>query len=330
MIDLAVLGATGIVGQKVIALLSRDTDLRVAEVVASEARVGHRFGDACLWREPLSALPEEVSRLKLSSVDSLEARYVISCLPSEAAVEIEPELARRGKDVFSNASAHRMRSQVPLLIPEINESHLSLIEQQATQGKIIANPNCSTTGVALALAPLMSLAQLRHLSVVTLQSISGAGYPGISAYDMIDNTIPHIEEEAEKITEETKKILGTSTKAASFALTAHVHRVPIRFGHTMTLHLCFEEDVSLEAAKEAYRSWNEQHPDLFVLHQNKYHPQAQLDLRHDDMRVHVGHLRRGDASSVLGLVVMVHNLVRGAAGAAIANLKSYLRYSLEA
>ena len=330
MVDIAVLGATGVVGQKVIALLSRDTDVRVAEVVASEDRVGRRFGDACLWREPLSALPEEVAHLRLSSVDSLEARYVISCLPSVAAVEIEPLLARRGKHVFSNAAAHRMQPQVPLLIPEINESHLSLIERQATQGKIITNPNCSTTGVALALAPLMPLAQLRHLSVVTLQSVSGAGYPGLSAYDMIDNTIPHIEEEAEKIREETKKILGTSTQAASFALTAHVHRVPVRFGHTMTLHLYFEEEVSLGAAEEAYKSWNAQHADLFVLHQDKYHPQAQLDLRHDDMRVHLGHLRKGDVSSLLGLVVMVHNLVRGAAGAAIANLKSYLRYSLEA
>ena len=326
MVDVGVLGATGLVGQKIIALLERAPGLRVVEVSASEARIGERFGDTCRWREPLSALPRSVSKLRISALDQLEAPYVISCLPSSVAVEAEPLLARRGRHVFSNASAHRMNPQVPLLIPEVNLAHLSLLGQQTTEGKIVTNPNCATVGVALAVAPLVSIAPLRHLSVVTLQSISGAGYPGLAAYDMLNNTIPHIEEEAEKLKEETKKILGTSTEAASFALTAHVHRVPTQFGHTVTLHLSFEEEVTLEDAKQAYRSYAQRHPGLFVLHQECDRPQAALDLLHDDMRVHIGQLRRGDTPHMIGLVAVIHNLVRGAAGAAIANLKSFLGY----
>ena len=323
-VDVAILGATGSVGQKAIALLYGASDFKVVELVASESRVGQRFGEACTWREPLVTLPEEIASLRLCAIEDIRARYVISCLPSSSAQHIEPLLAERGKDVFSNASAHRMKADVPLLVPEINLDHLSLIHEQRSRGKIITNPNCSTVGVALALAPLMKIGQIQHTSVVTLQSISGAGYPGVPSYDMIANSVPHIEGEVEKITEETKKILGTLEQSASFALTAHVHRVPVLFGHTLTLHLSFKEPVSISDAYSSYAAWNEQHPGLFVLHQAKDRPQSLLDLRPDDMRVHIGGLREGDAPHLLGLVVLIHNLVRGAAGAAIANLRSFL------
>lgn len=324
-ISVAILGSTGVVGQKLIALLQNNPRFEIIELVASDQRQGQVFGQVCDWREPLAPLPEKIAQIKLSSANSLKAEYVLSCLPSEAAIELEPMLASIGKIVFSNASTFRMDDTVPLLVPEINADHLSLLTKQQTSGKIITNPNCSATGITLALAPLHKLlGGIEHVSIVTMQSVSGAGYPGVPSLDILGNTIPYIKDEAEKITEETKKILGTATTPANFAVTTHVHRVPVMFGHVATLHVAFKNNVNVEQASACYKKWNETHPGLFVLHDKPGRPQATKDLLHNDMRVHIGHSLQGDKPNVIGLIALSHNLVRGAAGAVIANMEQYL------
>ncbi len=325
-IDVAILGATGVVGQKAIALLQNHPIFRVKELVASERRVGMCYRDGCDWRESGITLPEEIGSIKLKSADDLGSKFIISCLPTDIAQVDEPKLASQGRIVFSNASAFRMNENVPLLVPEINESHLKLLPRQNTIGKIITNPNCVAVGVVLALAPLMEIGEIEHVSVVSLQSASGAGYPGVPSLDLLGNTIPHIEGEAEKIAEETKKILGAVDRPAAFAVTANVHRVPVAFGHTVTLHITFANNVNREKAIACYNEWNKKHNQLFMLHEQAGRPQSIRDLTSNDMRVHIGHLKLGAKANMLTLVALSHNLVRGAAGAVIANMESYLRF----
>jgi len=322
-VSVAILGATGVIGQKAIALLARNPWIKIIELVASDRRIGQTFGEVCDWREVLMPMPDSISSIVLKGAKNLLAEFIISCLPSEIARTVEPMLAAQGKIVFSNASTFRMQTNVPLLVPEVNFEHLSLLDSQDTTGKIITNPNCATVGVVLAVAPLMKLAKIAHISVVTLQSISGAGYPGVASLDILGNTIPHIAEEAEKIVEETKKILGSPKNHANFAVTAHVHRVPVMYGHTVTLHITFKDSVDVNQALDAYTAWNNKYPELFVIHDADERPQSTKDLRQDDMRVHIGQLRQGDRPNVLGLVCLTHNLVRGAAGAVIANIENY-------
>ncbi|MCB0308510.1 MAG: aspartate-semialdehyde dehydrogenase [Bdellovibrionales bacterium] len=324
--SVAVLGATGVVGQKAIALLEQINEFEVAEVAASDRRIGEKFGDVVDWREPLSPVPERLRATLLSESKNLQSNVVISCLPQDQAKMIEPILAEQGKLVFSNASAFRMDPHVPLLVPEINLDHLDLVDKQSTRGKIITNPNCSVVGVTLALAPLISLGNLKHVSVVTLQSFSGAGYPGMSAFDMHGNTIPHIPEESEKIIEETRKILGASKKPLDLEMAVHVHRVPVMYGHTASLHLHFDKSISLEDVRSQYAAWNKKHGSLFVVHEELGRPQVLKDLTlHDDMRAHIGHIGHGTSDHIVSLVVLSHNLVRGAAGAAIANMRAYFK-----
>jgi len=325
--SVAILGANGLVGQKAIALLHKSQYFEIKELVASEKRIGSYYKDICLWKEELLNLPDEISSIKMSDVNTLKSEFIISCIPSDAAMSIEPMLAKQGKIVFSNASAFRMHTDVPLIVPEINKEHLSVINKQKTPGKIITNPNCSTVGVTLGLAPLLDIGIINHVSVVTMQSLSGAGYPGIPAMDILGNTIPHIESEAEKITEETKKILSSTNNHNQFYVTSHVHRVPVLYGHSITLHVDFQNDIKIEEAVESYKKWNNIHKNLFVLHSSKDRPQVSRDLLHDDMRAHIGNLRKGDRSNILGLVILTNNLVRGAAGAAIRNMETYIDYS---
>jgi aspartate-semialdehyde dehydrogenase len=316
------------VGQKAIALLSQDPTFLITDLVASSARVGQYFREACVWREPLVPMPKSVRALKLVDVGALKADFIISCLPPGPAHDLELHFAKNNKIVFSNASAWRMEKTVPLLIPEINTEHLILLDRQPTRGKIITNPNCAATGIALALAPLREIGRMQHVGIVTLQSISGAGYPGISAMDILANTVPHIPEEAEKISLEIKKILGSSDKPAQFTSTVQVHRVPTQYGHTASLQIIFKDKVSSVSALNIYKKWNRTFPNLFILHSKEGRPQVLRDLTHDDMRVHIGHVRESENPYILSMVVSTHNLVRGAAGAVLANMKTFIKTQL--
>jgi aspartate-semialdehyde dehydrogenase len=217
-----------------------------------------------------------------------------------------------------------MSPDIPLLVPEINPHHLSLIDGQKTSGKRVNNPNCSATALACALAPILRNHSVRHISIVTLQSVSGAGYPGISSMDILGNTIPNIPGEAPKIVQELQKILGSVTDPLPIPITINVHRVPVLYGHGATIHILFNDPAP--DVVDLYHQFNQNHP-LFVLHDGDDRPQALRDLSHDDMRIHMGPIHTaalGSDASVIALNILSHNLVRGAAGAVLANLACFL------
>jgi aspartate-semialdehyde dehydrogenase len=322
---IAILGATGPVGQKVISLVENHPHFEVAELCASEASQRRPYGEVVRWRNEFPLSPR-LAALDVKSPLDVKSRLVISALPTEQALEIEPELARRGHLVFSNAAAFRMDPKVPLLIPEINSAHLELLALQETQGKIVTNPNCSTVFLMGALAPLARVAPIETVNVVTLQALSGAGYPGVPSFDLLGNVIPHIGGEEKKIREESRKILGGTRKPADFRLTVHVHRVPVLHGHTVAAHVRFNRDVRVEEAFEAVRSYQKSYPGFLELHTADDRPQPARDLHPHDNRVHLGRIKQDDDPRTIGLIALGHNLVRGAAGAALANLEATLNY----
>lgn len=280
----AILGATGLVGRKAIELLDHHPHFYVAETSSRTLKA------------PLDC----------------ESPYVISALPSHIAKSIELELAARGKMIFSNTSAHRMDPNVPILIPEVNLAHLSLLDRQETPGKIITNSNCTTAFITLALAPLLKLAPINHVSAITMQALSGAGNAGPSALSALGNIIPHIPDEETKIVRETRKILSQP----KLNMLVHVHRVPVIDGHTIALHIHFDSPIDLDEVKANYSN------DPYVLYEQEDRPQPRFDIAPNDMRVHIGRLKLSPDSHTLGLIAMGHNLVRGAAGAAIKNMET--------
>lgn len=325
---IAVLGATGIVGQKFLALSQRVSAWEVTELVASDRKCGMTYEHACQWQEPLTAMPEHIRTLRLCHAEDVQADVIVSFLPEKVAMELETFYLQQGKTVFSNASAYRMDPTVPILIPEINAHHLTLLAQQPFPGTMITNSNCCVAGVALALHPLMSLG-LESVHVVTLQSISGSGYPGISAMDICGNTLPWIEGEERKICQETVKILGTPFYHAPLTLTVSVHRVPVTYGHMLTIHGIFRDPISIDDVYDAYQEKNHAYPGTYVFYASPLHPQVRKDLSHDDMRVHVGPITFGANHRTIKMNVLIHNLVRGAAGAVLANMEYYGVYGCQ-
>ena len=324
-IPVAIIGATGAVGQKLIRLIEAHDRFTISELVASERNSGKSYVEACSWREP-TPLPQHIANMTLKSPHELTTSLVLSVLPADAALEIEPMLARSGHWVISNASAFRMHDNVPLVIPEVNSGHLDLLDRQNTTGRIITNPNCLAVFAALALKPLSQLGAIEHISIVTLQAISGAGYSGLSACDIMGNTIPNIPGEEEKIESELQKILGTTTEPAPFPITVHVNRVPVLHGHSAVIHVHFARDISEEEVTSVFSEANTRFPGVYKLHQSAFSPQPQLHLHDTDNRAHIGRIKMGDSGRLVGLTVMGHNLVRGAAGAALLNLEAILDY----
>jgi aspartate-semialdehyde dehydrogenase len=334
-IDVGVLGATGAVGQEFIAKLATHPWFRVTWVAASHRSEGRRYADATGWRLP-SPCPDEVAEMVLDSATPGRApRLVFSGLDSQVAGEVEGAFAEAGHTVVSNARNYRMEPDVPLLVPEINADHLQLLTTQAStrhwSGRIVTNPNCSTIMLTMALAPLCRFG-LRAVNVTTLQAVSGAGYPGVASLDIIGNVIPYIGGEEEKVETETKKILGQlkdgQVEPHTVAVSAHTTRVPVVNGHTEMVSVGFDtaptSDEILTAFREfAGRPQAEQMPTapsqpiVYVTANDRPQPRLDVD-RERGMAVTVGRLR---PCGVLDykLVVLGHNTVRGAAGAAILN-----------
>src|SRR5918992_586193 len=212
-IPVAILGATGTVGQKFVRLLADHPWFEIAAVAASSASAGRRYGDVVRWREQVE-LPPRIADLTIREcAPPLPGAVAFSALDAEAAEPVEQAFARAGAFVVTNTRTHRMEPDVPLLIPEANADHLVLIDRQRSErgwsGAILANPNCSTAALALALAPLHQAFGVEKLFVSTMQAVSGAGYPGVPSLDAIGNVIPHIGGEEEKIERESRKILGS-------------------------------------------------------------------------------------------------------------------------
>lgn len=332
----AVLGATGAVGQTFIRLLTRHPWFRLAEVAASERSAGQRYGSVARWLE--GTLPDEVADLEVRPCepDSIRSRIVFSALDAAAAGTIEPAFASAGAFVFSNAKNFRMESDVPLVIPEINASHFDVIDTQRRErgwsGFITTNANCAAIACALPLAPLHEAFGLRQVFVTTLQAVSGAGYPGVPSLDILGNVIPYIGDEEPKIERELPKMLGRveagRIEPAAFGVSASVNRVPVEHGHTVSLSIGFERRASAEDCIHVMSQWQgdacarglPSSPDpLLVLDPRPDRPQPRRDVHlGGGMATVIGRVRPDPLLDVK-LVALSHNTIRGAAGASLLN-----------
>jgi len=335
-IPVGILGATGAVGQRFIELLADHPWFEVAEVAASDRSAGKTYAQACAWRLA-TPLPKRVAELVVTTTDvPFKSKLLFSGLDSSVAGEVESALAGKGHAVVSNSKNHRMGSDVPLLIPEINPDHLDALTAQRKRtggGYIVTNPNCSVIGLAMAIAPLHRTFGIESLAVVTLQALSGAGYPGVPSMDIIDNVIPYIGGgEEEKIEIEPLKILGTfeggAFKNASFPISASVHRVAVSDGHTMAAFVRLKRKASSEEALRVIAEFRGEpqerklpfapaRPIHVFTEDNRPQPRLDRDLERG-MAVSVGRVR-ADKLFDLKLEALVHNTIRGAAGAAILN-----------
>jgi aspartate-semialdehyde dehydrogenase len=334
-IPVAILGATGSVGQRFIQLLETHPWFRVHEVVASDRSAGKSYGQAADWRLE-TLVPDSIGALTVKGLgDALESRLLFSGLDSSVAGEAEDAYANRGCAVISNSRNHRMDPDVPLLIPEINADHLDAIEAQRKRrgGYIVTNPNCSVIGLAMALAPIERAFGLEAVQVTTMQAISGAGFAGVASYAILDNVIPYIGGgEEDKIEKEPRKILGTWNDSgfadAPMTISAQVNRVPTIDGHLMTVSGKLRNRASIDDIRAAIESFEGEPQRLGLpsapkrpLHyiDSPDRPQPRLDRdRERGMAVSIGRLRTCPILD-FRLVALVHNTIRGAAGAAILN-----------
>jgi len=331
-----ILGATGMVGQRFIQLLANHPQFEVTAVAASGRSQGKAYADACAWRLG-GEMPLSVRSMQVQPPSPpLDCDLVFSSLPGDIARETEGSFAAAGYPVISNSSAYRMDEDVPLLIPEVNHEHLGLIETQKQRypsgGFIVTNPNCSTIMLALALAPLHASFGVAAVAATTLQALSGAGYPGVASLDILDNVLPYLGGEEEKIESETKKILGRFASdridSASMAVSAQCHRVNVADGHMAAVRVKFTRKPVLQELRASLESFRSLPQELklysapaapIVVRDEPDRPQPKLDRdAGNGMTITVGRLM---PDSVLDyrFVVLSHNTVRGAAGAAILN-----------
>jgi aspartate-semialdehyde dehydrogenase len=335
-IPVGILGATGMVGQRFIQLLERHPWFEVAWVAASERSFGKTYEEAAKWKMK-TAIPNRVSSMKLSAAEPKGAPKVIfAALDADIAREMEPAFADAGCAVISNSSAFRMHPQVPLVIPEINPDHLKLIESQSwhkqSGGFMVTNSNCSVMGLAIALAPLQKAFGIESVFVVTMQAVSGAGYPGVASMDILGNVVPYIKNEEEKMQEEAGKLLGKlkgrEVIPAEFAISAHCNRVAVEDGHTESISIKLKKRATPEKIIAAWREFRGLAQELklpfapvepIFYDERPDRPQPRLDIeRGHGMTVSCGRLR---PCSILDwkFTMLSHNTIRGAAGAALLN-----------
>jgi aspartate-semialdehyde dehydrogenase len=332
---IGILGATGMVGQRYIQLLENHPWFEIAWLAASDRSSGKPYGEAAKWRLD-TPLPEHIAKMPVSPADPAGApKIIFSSIDAPIARELEPKFAEAGCAVLSNSSAFRMAPNVPLVIPEVNAEHLHLIEEQpsrkASGGYLVTNPNCSTIGLVLALKPLQERFGIEQIFVTTMQAVSGAGYPGVASMDILDNVVPYIGSEEEKMEAETLKLLGTlnggRVDPLAAKISAHCNRVPVIDGHTECVSIKFSKKATGEqilAAWDEYKPlagqdlpFAPQQPVQFAAQPDR--PQPRLDRnRERGMAVTVGRLR---PCTLLDwkFVLLSHNTVRGAAGATILN-----------
>jgi aspartate-semialdehyde dehydrogenase len=335
-IPVAVLGATGAVGQRFVQLLNNHPWFELAAVTGSDRSTGGLYGQVCRWvldQDP----PETVGSMPVRpSTPDLPARIVFSALPSEVAAEVEPQFARAGYLVCSNASAHRQAPGVPLIIPEVNADHIAMLphQQQARgwDGLIVTSPNCTTTGLAMTLKPLQQAFGLRQVFVTTLQAVSGAGYPGVPYLDIAGNLIPYIPAEEDKIQQEARLLLGQvdghDCIPAEVGISVQVNRVPVFDGHTLSIAVQCERKPTPEQAIESLQAFRGPEilgslpsapPAPLVVRHEPDRPQPRRDrMAGGGMAVSIGRVRPCPLLD-LRLVSVVHNTLRGAASGSILN-----------
>jgi aspartate-semialdehyde dehydrogenase len=344
----AILGATGAVGQRFIQLLQGHPWFRIEVLAASERSAGKKYKDACNWLIE-SNLPSEVAEMSVvnTDVESVEKAgkvdLVFSSLPGELAGPVEAEFAVK-YPVFSKAGAHRMDKDVPLLVPEVNPEHIALIPIQKKvrgwKGFITTDPNCSTIQLAITLKPLMSLG-LKQVIVSTMQALSGAGYPGVASLDIIDNVVPFIPKEEEKLEAENLKILGTfdgkEVRKANFALSATCNRVNVKDGHLESVFVKLDSNPTLEEVEEAFRNFKGEPQKLklpsapenpIIVKKEPNRPQPRYDRNEGKgMSIVVGRIRK-DPIMTVKYMCLGHNTIRGAAGAGILSAELFVAKGL--
>ena len=334
-IKVAVIGATGAVGQVFMWMLSSHPWFDLTYATASAARVGQRYADTVHWVMPFE-MPEAIKDMTVKEFNYAKmkeagVKIVFSALPAAVAQEAEPQLRANGFYVFSNAAAMRYDQNVPILIPDANVDQLDLIREQGypQTGFCVTNANCVTTGLAVALAPLVKFG-IKTISINSYQSVSGAGYPGLSSFDITDNCIPFIKGEEEKIEKEIKKILSISPEVYAYTV-----RVPVMFGHLETVWLDFEEDVEVEDVIKAWADFKEvqelpstpKQPIVYSPESTFPQPKYAFWGEPKGMVVYTGRIKK--KNDKIGFCLMVNNIVKGAAGGSIQNAEAFVsRYGL--
>jgi aspartate-semialdehyde dehydrogenase len=335
-IPVGILGATGVVGQRFIQMLERHPWFEVAWLAASDRSEGKTYADAVRWRLK-TTIPATVSGMRVSPATPEGApKIIFAALDASIAAELEPRFADAGCAVVSNSSALRMKEDVPLVIPEVNGCHIKLIDTQSwrkkTGGFVVTNPNCSAIGLVLALAPLQQLFGLETVMAVTMQAVSGAGYPGVASLDILGNVIPYIRHEEEKMEEETRKLLGqmngTKVIPGAFAMSAQCNRVAVEDGHTESVSVRLKKKAQPEEVISAWSNFRSEpqelklpsapeKPVVYLDASDRPQPRFDVDLG-AGMTTAVGRLR---PCGVLDwkFTVLSHNTIRGAAGAAVLN-----------
>ncbi len=332
-----ILGATGTVGQRFLQLLEGHPQFEVTALAASDRSQGKTYAQSCAWRLP-GEMPAAARRMVVEAPrPPLDCDIIFSSLPGDIARETEGSFADAGYPVISNSSAYRMDEDVPLLIPEINHEHLALLDRQRElhpnrKGYIVTNPNCSTIMLVLALAPLHARFGIEAVIATTMQALSGAGYPGVASMDIIDNVLPFISSEEEKIESETRRILGSFTGAkveyAPFPVSAQTNRVNVSDGHMAAVRVKLGRQAEVEEVRDALASFTSLPQELklysaperpIIVRPEIDRPQPRLDRDAGrGMSVTIGRVAR-DTVMDYRFVALSHNTIRGAAGAAILN-----------
>lgn len=336
-IPVSILAATGSVGQRFIQLLDNHPWFEVTSLTGSDRSIGQKYGDTCHWilPAPMPAWARDMTVVP-TTPETANAGLVFSALPTSVAKDAEPQFARSGVKVFSNASAYRAEPDVPILLPEVNPDHAHLIatqrERREWPGYIVTNSNCTSTGMTIALKALQDSFGLAVVFAVSLQALSGAGYPGVPSMDILDNVIPYIGSEEEKVEWEPRKMLGAlkdgEIELAPFAVSAHTNRVAVSDGHTVCLSIELGSRADIRLVAQALRDY--QAPavsanlpsapkPVIVLREENNRPQPRLDRDTGrGMTTVVGRLRP-DPVFDIRMVVLSHNTVRGAAGGSVYN-----------
>jgi aspartate-semialdehyde dehydrogenase len=328
-----ILGATGTVGQRFVQLLQGHPQFQISALAASDRSAGKPYAEACAWKLP-GNIPENVRDIVVQPIEPpLDCDFVFSSLPSTVARETEEAFARAGYPVISNSSSYRMDEDVPLLIPEINHEHVALIDRQKqnrgfSKGFIVTNPNCAVITFAPPLAALHDKFGVESCILTTLQSVSGAGYPGVASLDILDNVFPYIAGEEPKVETEAQKILGKFSDGAiikaDFAVSAQCFRVNVVDGHMVSARVNLKGTSTLEEVVEAMRSYPRldlhSSPERFIeVTDEPSRPQTRLDRDNGSgMTITVGRVFPDNIFDYR-FVALSHNTIRGAAGCAVLN-----------
>lgn len=336
-LEVGILGATGMVGQRFVSLLENHLWFELKWLGASGKSAGKKYAEVCNWRLR-EALPLRAGALPVQECKPTGSipELLFSSLDSSVAGEVEKEFACAGHAVISNSSNHRMDPDVPLLIPEVNPDHLALVRTQRKQrkwsGMIVTNPNCTTVGLVVSLAPLAKAFGLEKVLMTSMQAVSGAGYPGVPTLDILGNVIPHIAGEEEKVERETQKLLGRLSdgrvEPGDFVVSAQCNRVLVEDGHTESISVSLKSRATREELLEAWREFRAlpqerglpsapQHP--IIVREEHDRPQPKFDaFAEGGMATVIGRVRPCPVLQ-FKYTALSHNTIRGAAGAALLN-----------